>query len=251
MRRGYSLLQLFVIAVCKPLMVLLTRREWRGQGHVPRQGGMIVAANHLSWTDPLALSHFLHECGRWPVFLAKSELFTIPVLGRLIDRIGHVPVDRQSGHAGQALRGAERALSEGKCVLFYPEGTCTRDPALWPMAGKTGVARLALTLDVPVIPMAHWGPHRLLPYGKKMPRLFPRKTMRVAAGPPVDLSAYRDSADRAGPDAPDDALSPSPSAENLRGATDEITAAITRLLADLRGERPPAAPYPRTERESA
>lgn len=232
MRRGYSLLQRFVVAVVKPTLLLVTRRDWRGQQHVPGAGGMILAANHLSWTDPLAISHFLHESGRWPVFLAKSELFDIPVLGKLIARIGQVPVYRHSTDAGLSLRAAEKSLTEGACVIFYPEGTCTRDPQLWPMVGKTGVARLALTTGAPVIPLAHWGPHELLPYGEKKPRLFPRKVMRLAAGPPVDLSRFRGE---------------EMTQRNLRAATDEISAAITGLLAEVRGQQPPPGPYdPRT-----
>lgn len=232
MRRGYRLSQHLVVAVVKPTLLLLTGRDWHGQRHVPRSGGMILAANHLSWTDPLAISHFLHESGRWPVFLAKSELFSIPLLGRIIRHIGQVPVYRHSTDAGRALSAAEHSLAEGACVIFYPEGTCTRDPDLWPMAGKTGAARLALTTGVPVIPLAHWGPHALLPYGEKKPRLFPRKTMRLAAGPPVDLSAYRGG---------------ELTAKALRGATDEITRAIAGLLGELRGQPSPLGPYdPRT-----
>lgn len=237
MRRGYSLLQRLVVAIVKPALLLLTRRDWRGRQHVPRTGGMILAANHLSWTDPLAISHFLHESGRWPVFLAKSELFDVPVLGKLVALLGQLPVYRRRTDAGLALRAAENALQEGACVVFYPEGTCTRDPRLWPMVGKTGAARLALTTGVPVIPLAHWGPHELLPYGEKKPRLFPRKVMRLAAGPPVDLSAYQ----------PGEL-----SGSNLRGATDEISKAITLLLAELRGEEPPPGPYdPRARRYGA
>ena len=75
-------------------------------------------------------------------------------------------------------------------MIVYPEGTASRDPGLWPMVGKTGAARLALTTGAPVIPIAHWGAQDILPYGSKKLRLFPRKTVRMAAGPPVDLSAY-------------------------------------------------------------
>ena len=75
-------------------------------------------------------------------------------------------------------------------MIVYPEGTATRDPDLWPMVGKTGAARLALTTGAPVIPVAHWGAQDILPYGTSKPHLFPRKTVRMVAGPPVDLSAY-------------------------------------------------------------
>jgi hypothetical protein len=113
-------------------------------------------------------------------------------------------------------------------VIVYPEGTATRDPDLWPMVGKTGAARLALTTGAPVIPIAQWGAQEILPYGSKKPRLFPRKTVRMAAGPPVDLSAY--AGQRLG-------------ASTLRAATADIMADITALLANIRLQTPPEVPY--------
>jgi 1-acyl-sn-glycerol-3-phosphate acyltransferase len=65
-------------------------------------------------------------------------------------------------------------LAAGACVIVYPEGTATRDPDLWPMVGKTGAARLALTTGAPVISIAHWGAQDILPYGSKKPKLWPR-----------------------------------------------------------------------------
>ena len=126
------------------------------------------------------------------------------------------------------LKQAERALRKGDCVIVYPEGTATRDPDLWPMVGKTGAARLALTTGAPVIPIAHWGAQDILPYGTKKLHLFPRKTVRMAAGPPVDLSAY-DGQRLA--------------ASTLQGATTDIMADITALLATIRQETPPAVPW--------
>src|SRR5215469_18449400 len=103
------------------------------------------------------------------------------------------------------------------------------------MVAKTGVARRALTTAAPVIPVACWGAQVILPYGDKRPRLFPRKTVKIAAGPPVDLSAFAGQPLTAG---------------TLRGATNAIMADVTRLLAGLRGEQPPAVPYdPRAARE--
>ena len=76
-------------------------------------------------------------------------------------------------------------------VVVYPEGSLTREPDLWPMRGKTGAVRIALERDIPIIPAAHWGTQALLArYGKKL-SLFPRKTIDVAIGEPLDLSAYR------------------------------------------------------------
>ncbi|SDQ37701.1 lysophospholipid acyltransferase family protein [Thermostaphylospora chromogena] len=216
------------VVLLKPLMLLLIKRDWRGREHIPRTGSVIIAANHLSWTDPVLLSHYLYDSGRWPVFLAKSGIFRVPVLGKIVHWLRAIPVHRGSAEAQQSLTAARQALQNGACVLFYPEGTCTRDPDLWPMTSKTGVARLALTTGVPVIPVAHWGAQELLPYGSKKPRPFPRKTFRVLAGPPVDLSKYEGRP---------------LTAALLREATSDIMAAVTRQLAELRGEKPPDVPY--------
>jgi 1-acyl-sn-glycerol-3-phosphate acyltransferase len=189
---------------------------------------VIIAANHLSWSDPVLISHFLYNNGRWPTILAKSGLFKLPLLGHAIAQWQAIPVHRGSTEATQSLKIAEQRLRDGASIMFYPEGTITRDPANWPMAGKTGVARLALVTGVPVIPIAHWGAQDFLPYGEKKPKFFPRKTFRVLAGPPVDLSKYAGQPLRA---------------SVLRDATADIMAAITDLLAEIRDEKAPEVPY--------
>jgi 1-acyl-sn-glycerol-3-phosphate acyltransferase len=229
----------FSIAVLRPLLFGMLKRDWRGQEHVPREGGMIVVANHISEADPLALAHFVFESGRYPVFLAKSSLFDVGYLRPILRGTGQIPVHRDRIDASLALQDAEAALKAGECLMFYPEGTCTRDPDLWPMTGQTGAARLALATGATVVPMASWGAHELLPYLKVERRglaaglkkgfhPFPRKTMRVIAGPPLDLSGYQSSA---------------PTAETLRDATIEIMRAIAELVGELRGARPPAELY--------
>ncbi|MEV4361159.1 lysophospholipid acyltransferase family protein [Nonomuraea sp. NPDC004186] len=216
------------VVIVKPLSWLLVKRDWRRGERIPRTGGVIIATNHLSWTDPVLLSHFLYNNGRWPVILAKAALFKVPFLGRAVTGLLAIPVDRGSAEAAKSLHISAQRLEAGAAILFYPEGTCTRDPDLWPMVGKTGAARLALESGAPVIPVAHWGAHELLPYGEKKPRLFPRKTFRVTVGPPVDLSKYQGRPLQA---------------EVLRAATADITAAITQQLAELRGEKAPETPY--------
>ncbi|MFC4007912.1 lysophospholipid acyltransferase family protein [Nonomuraea purpurea] len=216
------------VVIVKPLSTLLVKRDWRHGERIPRSGGVIIAANHLSWADPVLLSHFLFNNGRWPVILAKSALFKVPLLGRAVIGLLAIPVDRGSDEAAKSLRVSAQRLEDGCAILFYPEGTCTRDPGLWPMAGKTGAARLALESGAQVIPVAHWGAQELLPYGEKKPRLFPRKTFRVQVGPPVDLSKY---------------AGRPPRADVLREATADIMAAITAQLAELRGEKAPETPY--------
>ncbi|MEU1723480.1 lysophospholipid acyltransferase family protein [Nonomuraea sp. NPDC005692] len=212
----------------KPLSWLLVKKDWRNGERLPRTGGIIIAANHLSWSDPVLLSHFLFNNGRWPVILAKAALFKVPFLGRALNGLLAIPVERGSSEAARSLSSSAQRLRDGAAILFYPEGTCTRDPELWPMVGKTGAARLALESGAQVIPIAHWGAHELLPYGAKKPRLFPRKTFHVTVGPPVDLSKYEGQPLRAGV---------------LREATEDIMAAITEQLTELRGEKAPETPY--------
>lgn len=216
------------VVIVKPLSWLLVKKDWRRGDLLPRTGGVILAVNHLSWSDPVLLAHFLYNNGRWPVILAKASLFKVPLLGHAVRALCAIPVHRGSSAAARSLHESAARLADGAAILFYPEGTCTRDPELWPMVGKTGAARLALESGVPVIPIAHWGAHELLPYGRKWPRLLPRKTFRVLVGPPVDLSKYRDLP---------------PRADVLRDATADIMAAITAQLAELRGEKAPRTPY--------
>lgn len=207
-----------------PALTVLTKQRWTGGEHLPRDRGYLICANHTTYIDPLAVAHFLWGNGVAAHFLAKSDLFDIPVVGAWLRGCGQVPVYRGSGRAIEALSAAVKAVEDGECVVITPEATITRDPDLWPMAGKSGAARIALTTRCPVIPVAHWGPHELLePYG--MPHPFPRKTMRVQAGPAVDLA---------------DLYGKRQTQPVLREATERIMAGITRELEQLRGEPAPA-----------
>ena len=216
-------------AVVKPFLYVLTRREWHGLENIPRQGGVIVVANHVTVIDPLTLAHPLYDgARRIPRYLAKSELFTVPVVGWLLRKGGQIPVYRRSRDAANSLREAEAAVAAGELVVIYPEGTCTRDPDGWPMASKTGVARLALACGVPVVPVAHWGAHRILGYHSKRPRLFPPKLVLAIAGPPVDLSKYQ---------------GVEPTNDVLREVTDLLMTRVKDLLGELRDETPPSGFY--------
>lgn len=210
---------------------LVTKPEWKGTENVPAQGGVIIATNHLSVTDPLTVAHFLYiGTRRWPTFTMKDAVMKIPVVRSVAKSTGQIPIKRNSADAVKALGEAEKALVEdGSSVIIYPEGTCTRDPELWPMTAKNGVARLALTTGVPVIPVAHWGEQHLLPYGEKKPHLLPpRKRVQFRAGPAVDLSEFRDQPI---------------TTTVLDGATRAIMADITALQAEIRGEEPPTEPF--------
>ncbi|TFE42553.1 1-acyl-sn-glycerol-3-phosphate acyltransferase [Streptomyces sp. ICN441] len=216
--------------IAKPPLVVLFKRDWRGMEHIPADGGFITAVNHNSYLDPLSYAHYQYNTGRVPRFLAKAGLFEASFVGMMLRRTGQIPVYRETTNALDAFRAAVDAIESGECVAFYPEGTLTRDPAMWPMVGKTGAARVALLTKAPVIPVAQWGANLAMPpYATQNKlRLFPRKTLIVQAGPPVDLSRFH-------------GLEPTP--DVLREATEAIMAAITAQLEEIRGERAPAMPY--------
>jgi 1-acyl-sn-glycerol-3-phosphate acyltransferase len=216
------------VAIVKPLLLLFTRRRWIDGHKVPAEGGCILVANHVSHLDPLTFAHFAYDHGRLPRFLAKSEVFGVPLVGTIVRSAGQIPVYRLTTDASQAFRAAVDAVDHGEAVVVYPEGTITRDPGLWPMTGKSGAARIALSTGAPVVPVAQWGAnHILAPYAKK-PRLLPRKTISMKAGDPVDLDDLRGQP-----------LTPAV----LREATERIMDALTVLLADLREEEPPATRF--------
>ena len=209
-------------------MMVLTKRDWHGERHLPAAGGVIVVTNHVSHFDPIAVAHYVFDNGRLPRFLAKEVLFRVFFVGRVLKGARQIPVYRESADASRAFSAAVAAVRDGECVVFYPEATLTRDPDMWPMVGKTGAARVALETGAPVIPIAQWGPqHLLAPYAKK-PALFPRKTMHLRAGPPVDLSEF------AGRPI-DGAL--------LRQVTERIMIGITAQLEEIRGEPAPAVRF--------
>jgi 1-acyl-sn-glycerol-3-phosphate acyltransferase len=226
-----------VAGLVKPFLWTFTRHDWRGMENIPSQGGVLVVANHVTVVDPITLAHAMYDgAHRIPCFLAKAELFSVPVVGGILRRSGQIPVYRRSRDAANSLRAAEEALAAGECVIIYPEGTCTRDPDSWPMVARTGVARLALSADVPVVPLAHWGAQRLLGYHSKRPHLFPPKRVYANAGPAVDLSAYK---------------GVEPTNEVLRRVTDLLMHRVAELLGELRGEPAPAVFYQAREATGA
>lgn len=212
-------------ALARPPLMALIGREWSGGGNLPTQGGFLVAANHTAPVDPVVVGHFLHDHGVTPHFLGKIEVFRTPVLGPLLRQAGQIPVFRDSGQAADAYRAAVSAVTEGRCVVIYPEGTFTHDPDRWPMRGKTGAARIALQTRCPVVPLAQWGSPEILADGQWVPRLVPRPTVTVRAGAPVDLTdLYERRIDRV----------------VLAEATERIMDAITDEVAAIRGEPAPA-----------
>jgi 1-acyl-sn-glycerol-3-phosphate acyltransferase len=223
-RRRLGFWRRFAFIVVKGALIPWTRRTWIGLEHVPVSGGIIFAANHLSQADPVVAAYFVYDAGRWPQFLAKSSLFHVPVFGWLLRMVRQIPVYRGTVDAAKALDAAKAALAHGESVIIYPEGTTTGEPDLWPMKGKTGLARLALATGAPVVPVVMWGPQRLFDPRTRKLSLRPRTPVTVAAGPPVDLSRWAGS---------------SPSPQVLYEITDAVMLRLRDGLAELRGEQPP------------
>ncbi len=217
-----------VARIVRPLMLAMTRRDWHGTENFPTEGGFIVASNHMTNIDPLTFAHFLWDNGVVPRILAKASLFNVPVLAGILRATGQIPVHRNTTAAGESLTAAVAAIGDGEVVAVFPEGTLTRDPDLWPMVGKTGIARLALSTQAPVIPVAQWGPQLLLGRYKKLLKPIPPKKVTVVAGPPVHL---------------DDLYGRPQDTKTLREATERVMAAITDLLAQIRDEEPPATRF--------
>ena len=215
-------------AIMRPILNLIVKRDWRGAEKLPKSGPAIVVCNHLSYLYPLTFSHFLYNNGRAPRYLGKESVFRIPVIGWVIKAAGQIPVNRESKDAIKGYEHAIAVLKAGHLLGVYPEGTLTRDADLWPMKGKTGVARLALQTGVPIYPCASWGPQRVIPpYGKKI-KLFPRTKVSVVMGDPVDLSKWRGKSD---------------DLASLEAATEAIMDSITKLLEGLRNEKAPAVRF--------
>ncbi len=216
-----------------PIGSLMARFRIVDREKMPRHGAYIVAPNHYSEIDPVMVGIVLWKLGRLPRFLAKDSLFRIPVAGWFLRKSGQVPVSRGGAARGSApLEAAQKIIEEGRIVVVYPEGSLTRDPDMWPMRGKTGAARMALEHGIPVIPIAHWGTQQVMARYSKKISFFPRKTIDVKVGDPVDLSAFEGrNLDTA----------------TLAEATAVIMQAITALLEDLRGEQAPAERWDPTQ----
>ena len=207
-----------------PLFNLLMKRDWKGAENIPATGRVIVASNHMSYLDVLVFTHFLFRNGRAPRYLGKSGVFKVPVIGKILLAAGQIPVERETSDAKKAVDHAKILLEQGHMLGVYPEGTLTRDPQMWPMVDKTGCARLALATDTPVIPIAQWGSQLIVPNYTTRLHLFPRKTITIRAGKPVDLSRWKGRAE---------------DPQALIEATAEIMRAITVLLEEIRGEKRP------------
>lgn len=212
------------VPIVKPVLLATTKQEWQGGEKIPETGGAIIALNHVSYIDPLTAAHIVWDHGRMPRYLAKAGLFKNKQFGKFLRAAGQIPVERSSAGA-RAFDEAVKAVNEGEIIVVYVEGSITKDPAGWPMVGKSGAARIALATGAPVIPVGQWGAQELLPAYSTKPHPFPRKTVRMKVGDPVDLH---------------DLLGQDQTQAVVNEATHRIMDAIVDLVADVRGEPRPA-----------
>jgi len=208
--------------VGKVVAVPIARGLWRptitGRHHIPRTGGVILASNHLSFIDSIAIPI---AAPRPVSFLAKAEYWHGTGLKGTVERAFFtgsraIPVDRHSARAAQeSLDAALEVLRAGHAFGIYPEGTRSRDGRLY--RGRTGVAWLALTAGVPVVPVGLVGTDKVQPVGSRLPSLA---KVRVAFGAPIDPAPYA-------------AL---PAGRARRDLTDEIMTAIAALSGQERAD---------------
>jgi len=181
--------------------MVLFRPKVKGLRHVPGSGPVIIASNHLSFSDSIFMPLVVP---RKVTFLAKSEYFTSPGPKGLLKKLtfialGQVPVDRSGGRRSEAaLITGLKVLAEGKCLGIYPEGTRSPDGRLY--KGRTGIARLAIESGAPIIPVAMFNTEKIQPTGTVVP-----KVMRVEMifgepmyfeGDSTDLQHLRDVTDK-------------------------------------------------------
>jgi 1-acyl-sn-glycerol-3-phosphate acyltransferase len=163
--------------------MFIFRPKVTGLRHVPSNGGVIIASNHLSFSDSIFMPLVVP---RKVTFLAKSEYFTSPGLKGFIKKLtfialGQVPIDRSGGKRSEAaLLTGLRLLGQGHCLGIYPEGTRSPDGRLY--KGRTGIARMAIESGVPVVPVAMFNTAEIQPTGQVVPKV---RRVEMVFGEPI------------------------------------------------------------------
>jgi 1-acyl-sn-glycerol-3-phosphate acyltransferase len=161
-QRAYNLLKWSVVG---PLLNGVFRIQINGAEHVPKTGAFLLVCNHASNLDPVIVAH---SAARPVAFMAKEELFRVPILKTVLHTYGAFPVKRGSGDRG-AFRVALEALSAGWVVGIFLNGTRTEDGRI--PTPQLGAAMIAAKAGVSLLPMAISGSERILPKGKSIPNL--------------------------------------------------------------------------------
>ncbi len=195
-------------------------------------GAIIVISNHTSYADGVLLALACRRLGRSLRLLATAGLFRMPLLGRIVRKLGFIAVRRDTAEASQSLEPAAEALRAGEAVGLYPEGRLTRDPAMWPERAKTGAVRLALMTNAPIVPVAMVGAHRVVSRSRVLlsvvTSLVRRPRVGVLVGDPIDVRRLM------GLD-----QFTEPTQADVRRAADAVMATLVALVGELRGEEAP------------
>ncbi len=198
------------------------RYRLEGIERIPKSGPAIVAVNHVSLFDPLAVACAIHNYGRRPRFFGKASLFDAPIVGWILSSARQIRVDRGTAKALASLEHAEAAVEDGEVIVVFPEGTTTIDPDLKMMSPKSGVARLAFSSGLPVIPCATWGGQWIWSYFVGFKPGWGKKVW-IRFGEPVTFEKFR-------------GREKDPAA--WEEATSLVMDAISKLLEDPRADMP-------------
>ena len=224
-QRENSFAFVLVAIVIAPILRLMFTIKTTGKENLP-QGGYILVGNHLSYLDPFSFAYSVYiHMKRVPHYLAKESIFRIPIIGKILPKVGQIPVYRGGKSNEEPLRAAKEFLKAGQVVVIFPEGTLTRDPDQWPMRGKAGAIRLAVELGLPIVPCGQWGVEKVLGNYSKKFRPNPFHVVRVKIGKPMFFPELE---------------AKTPTAQELADATDKVMREISAIVGELRGETPPA-----------
>jgi 1-acyl-sn-glycerol-3-phosphate acyltransferase len=199
----------FLKSFLTPILMVLFRPKVSGLRNVPNVGPVIIASNHLSFSDSIFMPLVVP---RKVTFMAKSEYFTSPGLKGFIKKLtfqalGQVPVDRSGGRRSEAaIRTGLNLLEVGQCIGIYPEGTRSPDGKLY--KGRTGIARMAIDSGAPIVPVAMFNTAEIQPTGQIVPKV---RRVEMVFGEPMYFQG--DSSDLA----------------HLRKVTDEIMQGIQKI----------------------
>ena len=176
----YRIVRMLIRLVIRGMLAILGGLKVEGNQNLPRQGPLIVAVNHISFSDPLVISVALH---RPTYFMATDLLFKNPVLGRLARFMRIYPVKQDSPDRG-ALRYTEKLLNQGEAVVVFPEGHVNPEEEMLPI--QPGIVMVAMRSEAPVLPVGIIGTDRLVPYQKVLPRHAGQPIM-VRFGKPISV----------------------------------------------------------------
>jgi len=212
--------------ILRPFVRLLYKVEVTGTENLPNAGGYVLAANHVTTLDALAVAYMMYfRLHRAPHFLAKEGLFRTPIVGPVLLACGQIPVFRSGRNNTDPMQSAYDVLNAGHTIGIFPEGTLTREPNQWPMRARTGAIRLSLETGVPIIPVGQWGTEAVMDTYSSKIRPKPWHKVRIVIGKPISMDPYKDK---------------KISTEDLVELSDQVMVEITKIVEELRGEKAPA-----------